>query len=143
IGFPLLPGYVWLTFGGFELKYLWIIPILVFVSFPAHIANEIPDYELDKEYNKKNFAVYIGKKIATILYWISILLIEIILLIVFFLYNLNLWILLSVVLSSVLVGSIALYLLWKNNWHTSVLIFNLVTVCIGIEVIGFFILLAV
>lgn len=138
IGFPLIPIYVWTTFGGFKIEHLWIIPLLILVSYPAHIANEIPDYEMDLKYNKNNFAVFLGKKPATIIYWIGILLIEIEILVVYLLYNFNTWIFASVIILSLSVGIITFVMLWKRKWHTDLLIFNLVTGCIGIEVIGFF-----
>lgn len=142
-GFPLIPAYVWTTFGGFRIEHLWIIPLLMFVSFPAHIANEIPDFDMDLKYENKNFAVFLGKKLATIIYWLGILLIEIELVIVYILYNLNTWIFVSVFGLSLIVGIVAFILLWKRNWHTDLLIFNVVTICIGVEVIGFFILFTV
>ncbi len=140
LGFPLIPTYIWITFGGFDLKYLWILPIIVFVSFPAHIANELPDLEYDIEHGKRNFAVFLGKKLSTIFYWIGILLIEGILFIVFLLYDLNIWAFLITIVLSMLIGLVAFILLWKKNWKTDLLVFNIVTACIGVEVIGFFIM---
>ena len=142
-GFPLIPIYVWTTFGGFKLDHLWIIPLLVLVSFPAHIANEIPDFEMDMKYENKNFAVFLGKKLATVIYWLGIILIEIELVVVYILYNLNTWVFVSVSGLSIIMGILAFILLWKRDWHTDLLIFNIVTICIGIEVIGFFILFTV
>ncbi|MHA1556269.1 MAG: UbiA family prenyltransferase [Candidatus Heimdallarchaeota archaeon] len=140
IGFPLIPTYVWITFGGFDVKYLWILPILVLVSFPAHIANELPDLEYDIKYGKRNFAVFLGKKLSTIIYWIGILLIEGILLAVFLLYNLNIWASMIIIGLSLLIGLGAFILLRKKNWETDLLVFNIVTMCIGVQVIGFFIM---
>ncbi|NHJ85410.1 MAG: hypothetical protein FK734_08095 [Asgard group archaeon] len=141
VGFPLVPAYVWLTFGQFQTMYYWIIPILFLVSFPAHIANELPDYELDVQYQKKNFAVLLGKRTSTIVYWLGIGLIEALILTIYFVYNLNLWVMLAVVLLSLAVAVITIFLMWKKNWHTDNIVFDLVTACIGIEVIGFFVLI--
>jgi 4-hydroxybenzoate polyprenyltransferase len=142
IGFPLVPLYVWITVGGFEELQLWILPIISLVSFPAHIANELPDYELDKEYDRVNFAVFTGETLATILYWLGVILNEVIITIVYFLYSLNTLIFAIVVGSSALIAVIAFILLWRNNWKTNLMVFNVVTLSIGIEVIGFFLLIS-
>ncbi len=139
-GFPLIPTYVWITFGGFDLNLLWILPILVLVSFPAHIANELPDFDYDIEHGKRNFAVFLGKKFSTIFYWVGILLIEGLLLTVFLLYGLNIWASMLTIGLSLLIGLGAFILLLKKNWETDLLVFNIVTMCIGVEVIGFFIM---
>ncbi|HUT79626.1 MAG TPA: UbiA family prenyltransferase [Candidatus Bathyarchaeia archaeon] len=143
LGFPLIPVYTWITFGGFEFKQLWMIPVLIFVSLPAHIANELPDLNLDIQHENRNFSVFLGKKISTILYWMGILLIEIIITIVYFIYNLNIWVFLVTISVSMLLAIVTFILLWKREWETDLLIFNLVTMCIGIEVLGFFIMLGV
>lgn len=140
LGFPLIPTYVWITLGGFEYKYLWMLPIMFIVSFPAHIANELPDFEKDLEHGNRNFAVFLGKKLSTIVYWISILLIEVIIVIVYFLYDLNTWVFTGTIVLSLLIGLTAFIVMWKKNWETDTLVFNIVTACIGIEVIGFFIM---
>ena len=139
-GFPLIPTYVWITFGGFDLKLLWVLPIVVLVSFPAHIANELPDFDYDIEHGRRNFAVFLGKKFSTIFYWVGILLIEGLLVTVFLLYGLNIWASMLTIGLSLLIGLGAFILLWKKNWETDLLVFNIVTMCIGVEVIGFFIM---
>ncbi|NHJ85627.1 MAG: hypothetical protein FK734_09210 [Asgard group archaeon] len=143
IGFPLIPVYTWITFGGFEYRQLWMIPILIFVSLPAHIANELPDLDLDIQHNNRNFSVFLGKKISTILYWLGILLIEVIITTVYFVYNLNIGVFLTTILASLLLAIVTFILLWKREWKTDLLIFNMVTMCIGIEVLGFFIMLGI
>ncbi len=140
LGFPLIPTYVWITFGGFELMYLWMLPVLFIVSFPAHIANELPDYDLDLEYGNRNFAVFLGKKFSTILYWLGVVLIEVIVVIVYIIYNFNTWAFIGTIVLSLLFGIAAFIMLWKKKWETDLLVFNLVTACIGVEVIGFFVM---
>ncbi|NHJ48438.1 MAG: hypothetical protein FK733_11700 [Asgard group archaeon] len=142
-GFPLIPAYVWLTFGGFDPKYLWSIGLLILVSFPAHIANELPDFDKDVEHNKRNFAVFLGKKLSTIIYWLGILLIEILITIVYIIYSLNMIAYILTITLSLAVGLVAFLLMWKNNWETNFFIFNIITVCIGIETLGFFIMLGI
>ena len=140
IGQPLIPVYAWLTFGGFQLKYIWIVPILFFIAFPAHMANEIPDFDFDIQFGNRNFAVFLGKKLATIVYWIAIAIIEVILVVIFFLYSLNLWVFIGIISLSILIAGVAIFLLWKREWNTDIQIFNVVTACLGVQAIGFFIL---
>jgi len=142
LGFPLIPVFAWLTFGfdNFEFWHLWMLPVMFVTSFPAHIANELPDFEHDLEHENRNFAVFLGYKLATIIYWIGVILLEIILLIVFLLYNLNPIAFAIIVPLSILTGLFAVFLLWKNNWKTNTFIFNIVTAAIGIEVLGFYIM---
>ncbi|NHJ33458.1 MAG: hypothetical protein FK732_11410 [Asgard group archaeon] len=143
LGFPLIPVYAWLSFGfdSFELWHLWMLPVMFLVSFPAHIANELPDFELDVKHEKRNFAVFLGYKLATIIYWLGIILLEVILLVVFLVYNLNLTAFAITVSLSLLIGLTAVFFLWKNEWKTNVFIFNIVTACIGVEVLGFYIMI--
>jgi 4-hydroxybenzoate polyprenyltransferase len=141
VGFPLIPAYVWLTFGGFDARYAWSIGLLILVSFPAHIANELPDFDKDVEYGNRNFAVFLGKKLSTIIYWLGILLIEVLITIVYFLYSLNTIAYILVISISLAVGLLAFILMWRNNWETNFVVFNIVTVCIGVETLGFFLLL--
>ncbi|MBN1329838.1 MAG: UbiA family prenyltransferase [Candidatus Heimdallarchaeota archaeon] len=143
VGFPLIPVYTWITFGGFEYRQLWMIPILIFVSLPAHIANELPDLELDIKHNKHNFSVFLGKKISTILYWLGIVLIEVTITIVYIIYNLSIWVFLTTISASMLLALVTFILLWKREWKTDLLIFNMVTMCIGVQVLGFFIMLGI
>ena len=137
-GFPMLPTYIWLSLGGFKLDFLWFIPMIILVSFPAHIANELPDYPLDKKFGKNNFAVAVGEKTATIIYWGAILLGEVLITSCFFIYHLNLWIFLGTLILSATSGIIAFLLLWKNKWKTNLFIFNIVITCIGSCTIGLF-----
>jgi len=142
LGFPLIPVFAWLTFGfaSFEFWHLWMLPVMFLTSFPAHIANELPDFDLDVEHEKRNFAVFLGYKLATIVYWLGIILLEIILLIVFLVYNLNPIAFAIAVSLSLLIGLSAVFFLWKNEWKTNTFIFNIVTSCIGVIVLGFYIM---
>ena len=143
LGFPLIPVFAWLTFGfaSFEFWHLWMLPVMFLTSFPAHIANELPDFDLDVEHEKRNFAVFLGYKLATIVYWIAIILLEVILLIVFLLYNLNLIAFIITLSLSILIGFSAVFFLWRNEWKTNTFIFNIVTSCIGVIVLGFYIII--
>ncbi|NPE09246.1 MAG: UbiA family prenyltransferase [Asgard group archaeon] len=143
LGFPLIPVFAWLTFGfdNFELWHLWMLPVMFLTSFPAHIANELPDFDHDVKHEKKNFAVFLGYKLATIIYWLGIILLEVILLIVFLVYKLNPITYAIVVSLSLLIGLSAVFFLWKNEWKTNTFLFNIVTSCIGVEVLGFYIMI--
>ena len=143
LGFPMIPVFAWLSFGfdNFELWHLWMLPVMFLTSFPAHIANELPDFEHDIEHEKRNFAVFLGYKLATIVYWIGIILLEVILLIVFLLYDLNLIAFIITLSLSILIGFSAVFFLWRNEWKTNAFIFNIVTSCIGVIVLGFYIII--
>ena len=137
IGFPMIPLFVWTTFSGFKVDYLWLIPVLILVSFPAHIPNELPDFDYDIKFQKKNFTVFVGKRTSILLNWISILLIYIEIMILFFFYSINLWLFIGITIGTFLTGIAAFILQWKKNWEIDLLVFNIITLCIGIEVIGF------
>ncbi len=143
LGFPLIPVFAWVAFGfeSFEFWHLWMLPVMFLTSFPAHIANELPDYDHDIKHEKRNFAVFLGYKLATIIYWLGIILLEVILLIVFLVYNLNLIVFAIIVPLSVLIALSAVFFLWKNDWKTNTFIFNITTSCIGIIVLGFYIMI--
>lgn len=137
LGFPLVPIYIWLNLGGFEMIYLWFIPLIAFVSLPAHIANELPDIEKDERHGLKNFVVAIGKIPATIVYWLGVFLGLTELIILNFIYEVNVWAFMSTIISSTFFGAVGLILLWRNNWNTNTLIFDIVTVSIGLQIVGF------
>ena len=143
LGFPLIPVFAWLTFGfdNFELWHLWMLPVMLLTSFPAHIANELPDLDHDVKHEKKNFAVFLGYKLSTIIYWLGIILLEVIILIVFLVYKLNPIAYAITVSLSLLIGLSAVFFLWKNDWKTNTFIFNIVTSCIGVVVLGFYIMI--
>ncbi|MBD3190042.1 MAG: hypothetical protein GF308_05340 [Candidatus Heimdallarchaeota archaeon] len=137
LGFPLVPIYIWLNLGGFEMIYLWFLPLIAFVSLPAHIANELPDIKKDEQNGLKNFVVTIGKTPATIVYWLGVFLGLLELIILYFLYEINIWAFLGTIISSTIFAVGGVVLLWRNNWNTNTLIFNIVTVSIGIQIVGF------
>ena len=122
LGFPLIPVFAWLTFGfdNFELWHLWMLPVMLLTSFPAHIANELPDLDHDVKHEKKNFAVFLGYKLSTIIYWLGIILLEVIILIVFLVYKLNPIAYAITVSLSLLIGLSAVFFLWKNDWKTNI-----------------------
>ncbi|MHA1630384.1 MAG: UbiA family prenyltransferase [Candidatus Heimdallarchaeota archaeon] len=136
IGFPLVPGLVWLSFGNFELKYLWYIPMMVFVGLATHIANELPDYQLDKQYQYRNFSTIFGERTATIVYLVFAFLAELLLIGLVFFYEFNL-ILYAVIISlSAILGAFAIFGLWKKRWKTDTFVFNLFTVFMGFDCLG-------
>jgi 4-hydroxybenzoate polyprenyltransferase len=143
LGFPSVPTFVWLTIGGFNIIYLWIIPFIVFIGLPAHLANELPDYQNDKKHNKNNLAVALGEKFSTILYWAGLFLAMILIVVLYFVYNFNTLFFSLIIGLSILIAGIALYLLWKNNWKTDLLIFNIITACIAVQTIGFIVLMGI
>ncbi|MHA1125728.1 MAG: UbiA family prenyltransferase [Candidatus Heimdallarchaeota archaeon] len=144
--FPIAPFFVWINFAdfvGFDWSQLWICAVLFFAAIIGHIANEVPDYEFDVKYNKRNTAVFFGKKASTIIYVISSFLSQLIVIIPFTLYyqQLNYIVFIVLMSMSTLVGLTALAMLWRNKWETNDLVFNLFTGHIAINAIGIIILL--
>lgn len=136
ICFPLAPVYVWLTLGGFELIHLWYIPIILFAAIAGHLANELPDLENDQKFGRKNSVVIIGERNALIVCWICCVLALGNLILLFFLFEIFLWLFLTILCFSVLFLAIALLLLRNKKWKSHIVIFDLITVYLGIIIIG-------
>ncbi|NHK32233.1 MAG: hypothetical protein FK730_12825 [Asgard group archaeon] len=143
IAFPAAPILVWLCFGGFNLIQLWYIPMILCISISGHIANELPDFEKDKENNNRNFVVFIGKKIATIIYLIVALLTEMIVIIPYFIHELNRTVFLIVMGVSSYIGIASIFVLWIEKWKTTELVFGFFTAFFGANAIGLIVLLNV
>ncbi|NHJ40058.1 MAG: hypothetical protein FK731_08495 [Asgard group archaeon] len=141
IGFPAVPILVWLCFGGFNLIHLWYIPMMLFISISGHIANELPDYEKDKENNNNNFVVLLGKKISTIIYLIVAILSEVIVIVPYLIHNLNQVVFLIIMISSSFIGIVSIFVLWLEKWNTTEIAFGFFTAFLGANAIGLIILL--
>lgn len=146
--FPTAPFFVWVNFEDFAVfdwSKTWICAVMFFAAIIGHIANEVPDYEFDVKYNKKNTAVFFGKKASTIIYVISSFLSQLIITIPYALYfqQLNYIAFIVIMSLSTLAGLGALGMLWRNKWETNNLVFNMFTGHIGINAIGIVILLSI
>lgn len=143
IAFPAAPILVWLCFGGFDLIHLWYIPMIFFIGVSGHIANELPDFEMDKENNIRNFVVFIGKKTATIIYLIVALFTEVMVIVPYFIYELNRVVFLIIMGISTVIGISSIFVLWKEKWKTTELVFGFFTAFLGANAIGLIVLLNV
>ena len=146
--FPTAPFFVWANFENFavfEWNKIWICAVMFFAAIIGHIANEVPDLDYDVKYNKRNTAVFLGKKTSTIIYVISSFLSQLIIIIPYALYyqQLNYIVFIVVMSLSTLAGLTALFMLWRNKWETNNLVFNLFTGHIGINAIGIVLLLSI
>ncbi|MBD3190588.1 MAG: hypothetical protein GF308_08085 [Candidatus Heimdallarchaeota archaeon] len=141
IAFPLIPVFVWLCFGGFTLRSLWFIPMIIFVAFSGHVANELPDYEKDKEFGKRNFTVFFGKKRAIILCWAAALLAQLLVILAFIFYPLYLWAFIGIMGLNSLLIMMTIVILWKRRGSINVVIFDLITAYLGINIVGLIVIL--
>jgi 4-hydroxybenzoate polyprenyltransferase len=141
IGFPMAPGLVWLCFGKPTLIQLWYIPMILLISLSGHIANELPDYENDKANGNRNFIIFIGKKAATIIYTITAVLSEALLIIPFYVHKLKRNVFLIAMVISSFIGLISFLVLWRQKWKTTELIFMFFTAFYGTNSISLIFLL--
>ena len=70
---PVTAGF-YLQTGHFNNLANWVSVPIGFTIFNVILINEFPDYKADKEYNKKNLVVRLGKEKAGIIYIISVIL---------------------------------------------------------------------
>jgi len=139
IAFPTAPFFVWLCFEDFAVfnwNKLWYIAVLICAAIVGHLANEIPDYDYDIQYKKRNTAVVLGKKASTIIYVIASFLSQLVIIIPYVLYSLNDLAFIIIMSLSTLTGLTALGFLVKNKWNTDTFTFNLFTGHIGINTLG-------
>lgn len=137
IGFVTLPLYIWVALEHFDARQLLLVPIGMPLLFGVHLAQTLPDVEIDATHGARGFAVTLGRARGVIFVWCAMLGAQFTALITAMLFGLAVnMVAMAVALSfALLVASIALYQRTPTS-HTLRLVFRLIAPAAVILVAG-------
>ncbi len=111
LGFVALPIFIWVSMENFDVRQLALVPIGVPLLFGVHLAQTLPDTEIDRTAGARGFAVALGRARGVVIVWTAAITAQLIALIsaVWLHMNLQVVAIAATISFALIIVSIALY----------------------------------